>query len=113
MPKKKLTPKSKRPFWVCDVDTEGMSQGTLSAVGPFESRAAAETWICESSANDWVTSCGCLRRGDPATWGSEHIILQEVRRVVPVPPDTASMTLRDVTANAKVVALPPQDSDSK
>lgn len=104
MTKKKNTSKPKRPardqnqapFWVLDTCMEGLSEETLSAVGPFGSVAHAEAFILNTSAQDWLTSCGCLRSGDPQTWGREHLIVKVVRRVVPVPPDHVEMTLQEV-----------------
>jgi hypothetical protein len=85
---------------VLDAGTEGMSTGTLHAHGPFHTQDRAEQWIKDTSANDWLESCGCLRTGDPEKWGDEHIVVQVVRKVKPVPPSSVVMTLVD-TENTK------------
>ena len=82
-------------FWVIDTGTAGMSANTLQAHGPFHTQERAEQWIKDTSADFWLESCGCLRTGDPEKWGDEHIIVQVVRKVKPVPPSSVVMTLVD------------------
>lgn len=82
-------------FWVIDTCMEGQSEDTSEARGPFTSQQEAEENIKRLSSGDWLTCCGCLREGDPQEWGSVHLIVQEVRRVRPVPPTHVVMTLRD------------------
>lgn len=91
--KKKPT---KGKFWVLDTQIEGTSAGTLTACGPFESQASAEAYILNAAGQDWISSCGCLRSGDPEKWADEHVILQEIRRVKPVPPERVQMKLVEV-----------------
>ena len=86
-------------FWVIDTAISGNTVGTFQASGPFHSQARAEQWIKDTSASDWLEACGCLRSGAPEEWGSEHIIVQVVRSVKPVPPSSVEMTLMD-TANS-------------
>jgi hypothetical protein len=87
-------------FWVLDTGTQGQSSGTIQAHGPYQTQGRAEQWIKETSAADWVGSCGCLRtRGALQDWGDEYIIAQVVRSVRPVPPSCVEMTLLD-TENA-------------
>lgn len=88
-------------FWVLDTGTEGSSASTLQAHGPFHTQDRAEQWIKDTSADFWMESCGCLRTGDPEKWGDEHIIVQVVRKVKPVPPSSVVMTLVD-TENVEV-----------
>lgn len=83
--------KTTKKYWIA---IEGQK-----AEGPFKSLAAAEQWIIDSSAHTWLTSCGCLRDGDPEIWGSEHVILEEVCRVRPVPPEKVTMRLERITNN--------------
>lgn len=99
--KKTRSPKPAAPeFWALDTGTSGMSEGTIQAHGPYHTQEQAEQWIKETSAADWVGSCGCLRRDvQPEDWGDEYIIVQVVRRVRPVPPSCVEMTLLD-TENA-------------
>jgi len=85
-------------FWVIDTGCEGVSSGTLEAHGPFCSQSHAESYILNISEQDWLTSCGCLREGNPLEWGDTYIIVREVRSVKPVPPSSVEMTLVD-TAN--------------
>ena len=108
-PSKKKATKGQRPrrlapvpgsqFWVLDTGTQGMSSGTLQAHGPYSTQASAEQWIKDTSANDWLESCGCLPTGDSEKWGDEYHIVQVVRSVRPVPPSCVEMTLLD-TENA-------------
>lgn len=93
---KKKTAKKETKFWVLDTGVNGQSAGTFETHGPFDSQEAAETWICTTSSSDWLEACGCLRTGDPLTWGSTHIILREIRSVIPVPPTSVEIILRDV-----------------
>lgn len=83
-------------YWILDTGTCGLSSGTLTASGPHVSQAAAEKWIRDTSASDWMESCGCLRQGEPETWGDAYIIVKEVRRVKPVPPVSVKMILKEV-----------------
>jgi len=94
MKKKHKTTRSAE-FWVLDTGIQGMSFGTIQASGPFSSQHAAEQWVAESSAEDWIESCGCLRTGEPKDWGDVHIIVQVARKVKPVPPSRVQMTLVD------------------
>jgi hypothetical protein len=80
--------------------TEGSSASTLQAHGPFHTQDRAEQWIKDTSADFWLESCGCLRTGDPEKWGDEHIIVQVVRKVKPVPPSSVVMTLVDTENDA-------------
>lgn len=93
-------PSSCSQFWVLDTAISGMSEGTYQASGPFHSQAKAEQWVKNTSASDWLESCGCLRSGAPEEWGSEHIIVKVVRSVKPVPPSSVEMTLVDTANNA-------------
>jgi len=93
--KKKHKTTSSAEFWVLDTGIQGMSSGTIQARGPFSSQHAAEQWIADSSAEDWIESCGCLRTGEPENWGDVHTIVQVVRKVRPVPPSHVQMTLVD------------------
>ena len=99
---RRLAPVPGSQFWVIDTGTEGQSSGTIQAHGPYHTQARAEQWIKETSAEDWIGSCGCLRTGGaPEHWGAEYIIVQVVRRVRPVPPARVEMTLMD-TENAEL-----------
>jgi hypothetical protein len=94
---KPSTPASQ--WWVLDTGIEGMSERTIQAHGPYPTQNSAEQWIKDTSAEDWISSCGCLRTGGkPECWGDEYIIVQVVRSVRPVPPTSVEMTLVD-TAN--------------
>lgn len=87
-------------WWVLDTGSEGMSEHTLEAHGPFVSQGSAEQWIKDTSAEDWLSSCGCLRTGGkPEDWGDEYIIVRVMRRVRPVPPSNVEMTLRDTASD--------------
>ena len=83
--------KTTKKYWIA---IEGQK-----AEGPFKSLAAAERWIIDSSAHTWLASCGCLRDGEPEAWGSEHVILGEVCRVRPGPPEKVTMRLERITNN--------------
>lgn len=109
---RRLAPVPCSQFWVLDTGTSGMSEGTIQAHGPYHTQERAEQWIKESSAADWLGSCGCLRTGGaPEDWGDEYIIVQVVRRVRPVPPSCVEMTLLD-TENAIAQAPKPAPQDS-
>lgn len=93
---RRLAPVPGSQFWVLDTGTVGESQGTIQAHGPYHTQERAEQWIKETSADDWIGSCGCLRTGGaPEDWGDEYIIVQVVRSVRPVPPSCVEMTLMD------------------
>jgi hypothetical protein len=90
-----MTKKTKPQFWVLDTSIKGHSERTLQAHGPFTSQTEAEQWLKDTSADDWLSSCGCLRTGDPQTWGDEYLIVQVVRKVKPVPPTKIEMKLEE------------------
>lgn len=99
---RRLAPVPCSQFWVLDTGTPGQSEGTIQAHGPYHTQERAEQWIKETSAADWMSSCGCLRiGGPPEDWGDEYIIVQVVRSVRPVPPSCVEMTLMD-TENAEL-----------
>ncbi len=87
--------KKQTQFWILDTGTAGMSAGTLQAHGPYPTQVGAEQWLKDTSAEDWLSSCGCLRTGDPQAWGDEYIIVQVVRKVKPVPPTKIKMKLEE------------------
>jgi hypothetical protein len=100
---RRLAPVSGSQFWVLDTGTAGESEGTIQAHGPYHTQERAEQWIKETSAEDWIGSCGCLRTGGaPQDWGDEYIIVQVVRSVRPVPPSCVEMTLMD-TENSQAL----------
>ena len=100
---RRLAPVLGSQFWVLDTGTQGESEGTIQAHGPYHTQERAERWIKKTSAADWISSCGCLRTGGaPEEWGDEYIIVQVVRSVRPVPPSCVEMTLVD-TENAQDV----------
>ena len=90
-----MNKKSKPEFWVIDTGIEGTTSGTLQAHGPYPTQVSAEQWLKDTSADDWLSSCGCLRTGDPQTWGDEYLIVQVVRKVKPVPPTKIEMKLEE------------------
>lgn len=93
---RRLAPVPGSQFWVLDTGTQGESAGTIQAHGPYHTQERAEQWIKETSADDWIGSCGCLRTGGaPEEWGDEYIIVKVVRSVRPVPPSCVEMTLLD------------------
>lgn len=64
--------------------------------GPFQTKELAEEWLKASSGDTWLSSCGCLRTGDPESWGSTYIIVEAVRVVKPIPPASVVVDLEDV-----------------
>ena len=60
---RRLAPVPGSQFWVLDTGTAGMSEGTIQAHGPYHTQERTEQWIKETSAEDWLGSCGCLRTG--------------------------------------------------
>ena len=94
---KRVKPTPDPQWWVLDTGMEGTSKGTIQGHGPYPTQDSAEQWIKDTSAEDWISSCGCLRTGGkPEDWGDEYIIVQVVRSVRPVPPSNVEMTLVDV-----------------
>lgn len=109
---RRLAPVPCSQFWVLDTGIEGQSTGTIQAHGPYHTQERAEQWIKETSAEDWVSSCGCLRTGGPPEeWGDEYIIVRVVRCVRPAPPVRVEMTLLD-TENAQSQATKPAPEGS-
>ena len=88
--------KRKNRFWVFAQESPGKLQSLPETQTPFASQQEAEEWIRQDAANTWLTSCGCLRNDAPEKWGDTFVILQEVRRVKPMPPKTVKMELEDV-----------------
>ena len=83
--------KKTKKYWITSVGK--------NTEGPFKSIAAAEQWIIEDAIDTWLENRGWLFDGDPETWGSEHVILEEVCRLRPVPPEKVTMRLERITSN--------------
>lgn len=83
-------------FWVIDTDTPGMSQGTFTAIGPFQTQAKAESYIIEDTKSVWEDSCTCLTSDKSKKWQKPSHIVQVIRTVEPE--ITANVVLVD-TAN--------------
>lgn len=104
-----LAPVLGSQFWVLDTGTQGELVGTIQAHGPYHTQKRAEQWIKETSADDWIGSCGCLRTGGaPEDWGDEYIIVQVVRSVRPVPPSCVEMTLLDTENGGELSRMAPE-----
>lgn len=71
-------------FWVIDTDTPGMSQGQLSASGPYPTQVAAEAFIIKDTRNLWEDSCTCLTSDKtPRKWCKPLHVVQVIRTVQP------------------------------
>ena len=95
------TPSSTPPpaFYVLDAESEGDSHGTLTAHGPFLSRAAAEEWLCKDGADAFYDSTGGSLRdlaadAEAGTWGGPMIIVQTVATVRQCPEVRIRVSLR-------------------
>ena len=78
-------------FWIIDTETEGQTQGTCEARGPFASMAAVERFLVEDVTNLWQSSCSCIQSANDEAWCKPQKIV-EVRRVV-TPEITATVKL--------------------
>lgn len=85
--------KPKAQFWVIDTDTPGMSQGELSASGPYPTQRAAEEHIRRETKDLWEGSCPCLQRENGKPWCKPLYIVKVVRTVQPA--IRARVTLED------------------
>ena len=72
-------------FWVVLLETPGEHAKSKSAVGPFKSNAAAETWIINDARSTYADSSPDLRGHNSEEWGEACAIVEERRRLRPVP----------------------------
>lgn len=105
--KKKL--KSKTPvdaaatcsrFWVLLLETPGEHMDSKSAIGPFKSYAAAEKWIIDDARETYADSSPDLRNYQAEEWGEPCAIVEERRRLRPVPTAKISVRLADLSPGA-------------
>ena len=102
-------------FWVIDLDTPGERNRSKSATGPFKSYAAAEKWIIDDARDTYADSSADLRNYQAEEWGCAVAIVEERRRLRPVPTAKISVRLMELSfENAKGEARadnasPPQD----
>jgi hypothetical protein len=73
----------KSQYWIIDTDTPGMSQGELSASGPYPTQRAAEEHIRRETKALWEDSCPCLQRENGTPWCKPLHIVRVVRTVQP------------------------------
>ena len=85
-------------FWVIDLDTPGERNRSKSATGPFKSYAAAEKWIIEDARETYADSSADLRNYQAEEWGCAVAIVEERRRLRPVPTAKISVRLADISS---------------
>lgn len=105
--KKKTPAKKKAPpvaaaatcsrFWVVLLETPGEHMDSKSALGPFKSYAAAEKWIIDDARDTYADSAPDLRSYNAAEWGEACAIVEERRRMRPVPTAKISVRLADLS----------------
>ncbi len=66
--------------------------GSKSALGPFKSYAAAEKWVIDDARETYADSSADLRNYQAEEWGEACAIVEEHRRIRPVP--TAKIIVR-------------------
>ena len=51
-----------------------VQEGSDKLEGPFTSKSDAKAWVRRTSANAWITACGCLRDG----WSADNVRIFEL-----------------------------------
>jgi hypothetical protein len=79
------------------METAGEHHDSKTAIGPFKSYAKAENWLRRYVKDAYLGADGSLR-GDchPEEWHGEMVIVEERRRLKPVPKVTVSVILRQI-----------------
>ena len=85
-------------FWVILLETPGEHDKSKSAIGPFQSYAAAEKWIIDDARSTYADSSPDLRAYNADTWGEAAAIVEERRRIRPVPTAKISVRLVDLSS---------------
>jgi hypothetical protein len=80
------------------LDTPGEHGRSKSAIGPFKSYAAAEKWIIDDARDTYADSSPDLRAYNAAEWGEACAIVEERRRLRPVPTAKISVRLADLSS---------------
>ena len=91
-------------FWVLLLETPGEHVDSKSAIGPFRSHAAAEKWIIDDARGAYADSSPDLRAYNAEEWGEPCAIVEERRRIRPVP--TATIKVRLVQLSSENVQNP-------
>lgn len=81
------------------LDSPGEHYASKSALGPFKSHAAAEKWIIEDARDTYADSSPDLRAYNAEEWGEACAIVEERRRIRPVP--TAKISVRLVQLSSE------------
>lgn len=101
-PKKSKTPVAAATtcsrFWVVLLETSGEHHNSKEALGPFKSYAAAEKWIIDDARRTYADSSPDLRNHRAAEWGEACAIVEERRRLRPVPTAKISVRLADLSS---------------
>jgi len=101
-------------FWVIDLDTPGERPRSKSATGPFKSYAAAEKWIINDARETYADSSADLRNYQAEEWGCAVAIVEERRRLRPVPTAKISVRLMELfPENAKAQATTPAPTNDE
>lgn len=85
-------------FWVLLLETPGELMDSKSAIGPFKSHAAAEKWIIDDARETYADSSPDLRAYNSAEWGEPRAIVEERRRIRPVPTATIKVRLAELSS---------------
>jgi len=88
------------------MDTPGEHRDSKSAVGPFPSHAAATKHVHDDAVDTFMGMDGDLRSMAVKDWGETMAIVEERRRIQPVPNVTVKMSLRRVPENANNPSAP-------
>lgn len=69
-----------------------------SAIGPFKSYAKAEKWIIDDARGTYADSSPDLRAYNSEEWGEPCAIVEERRRIRPVPTATIKVRLAELSS---------------
>jgi len=92
-------------FWVLLLETSGEHMDSKSAIGPFKSYAAAEKWIIDDARETYADSSPDLRSYNAAEWGEACAIVEERRRMRPVPTAIIKVRLADLSSENDLAHL--------
>ena len=88
-------------WWVIYMDTPGEHHNSKSAVGPFSCHASATKHVHDDAVDTFMGMEGDLRSMAVKDWGETMAIVEERRRIRPVPNVTVKMALHVVRENAQ------------
>ena len=86
--------KRKSEFWIIETDSNGETESSKSAFGPFATVAYAEQWLREDTADTYLSADKSLRDGI-TPWAAPVHIVQVLKTVTAVPSVKVTVALKN------------------